>query len=116
MTLSLYKYENSFEFKFKKDMEYTNKNASLYNNDFYKINNNRLIFVTKDDKLYFYLFDLFDNYSKIIINIYEYALTGYSISKDIAFYYFNEYIYFTATVAYENIDTFSLLITFGYSN
>ena len=69
MTLSLCKYENSFECKFKKNMEYTNKNADLYNNDFYKINNNRLIFVTKDDKLYFYLFDLFDNYSKIIINI-----------------------------------------------
>ena len=96
-------------------MRYTPINAEIVKNEFYKINNNRAIFVTSsNNNLYFYLFDFFNEYTKIIISIYEYDLSYYDIVKDITFYYFNNFIYFTA--AYYYYDMCSLLIVFGYSN
>ena len=37
-------------------------------------------------------------------------------SKDMALYYFNDYIYFTGTIKVSNGGTYSILITFGYAN
>ena len=115
LNLRIYKYVNEFNLIFSKDMRYTPINAEIVKNEFYKINNNRAIFVTSaNNNLYFYLFDFFNEYTKIIISIYEYDLSYYDIVKDITFYYFNNFIYFTA--AYYYYDMCSLLIVFGYSN
>ena len=114
--LKLFKYEgSSFTETFYKKMDYSRRNGEIILNEFYKINSNRLIFATKDDKLYIYLFDFFDSYTKIIVNVYECGLDNYGLTKDMSLYYFNNYIYFTATVE-NNPSTFSYLITFGYSN
>ena len=70
--LKIYKYEgSSFTQKLYKQMDYSKRNGAIILNEFYKINSNRLIFATKDDKLYIYLFDFFDSYTKIIVNVYE---------------------------------------------
>ena len=112
----IYKYDNGFSSIFYKEMKYTSRKADVIYNEFYKVNDNRLIFVTKNDKLYFYLFDLFDSYSKIIVNIFEYSYTNYDITKDMTLYYFNAYIYFTGTIKVSDSETFSFLITFGFAN
>ena len=72
LNLRIYKYVNEFNLIFSKDMRYTPINAEIVKNEFYKINNNRAIFVTSaNNNLYFYLFDFFNEYTKIIISIYE---------------------------------------------
>ena len=112
IVLSIYKYNNGFSSIFSKEMRYTSRSAEVKLNEFYKVNDNRLIFVTKSDKFYFYLFDLFESYSKIIVNIFEYSYTDYAISKDITLYYFNDYIYFTGTIEVSNGGTYSIYNNF----
>ena len=108
IVLTIYKYNNGFSSIFSKEMTYTSRSAEVLFNELYKINSNRLIFVTKGNKLYFYLFDFYDNYSKIIVNIFNYGYTNYNLTTDMTLYYFNDYIYFTGTRVTDSY-TFSFL-------
>ena len=102
--------ENINNFSFKPNITY---------NDFIKINNERLAFVSTTEstnKLYILIFDLYDNYANIKIRTYNYDLSHYSIDKELAIFEYNGYLVFSSTVksTLSTLDFFSIFILFGY--
>ena len=91
-----------------------------YMNDFVKINNESLVFITsKDNKINFLFFDLYNNYTSIKIRFYSYISNIYYFDNEISGFNYNDYLIFTITaikngLSAENCN--SLLMMFGYAN
>ena len=63
-------------------------------NDFFKVDNNRIVFVTTKNpynSLYFIIFDLFNDYKNFIARKYSYFIP-YKLAKEIQGYTYNGYI------------------------
>ena len=120
--IKLYKYDNNnnkFLGQYYKEINNYSLNPKMVYNDAFKINENRVIFASKTDenniyKLYIYLYDFYDTYTKIIVNMYEFSLSDYNIQKEMTLYYFNKYVLFTATISKDS-KYYSILLFFGYS-
>ena len=89
-------------------------------NDFVKINNERLVFMTSYyDKINFIFIDLYNNYQNIKIRFYSFTSSAYYFDKELSGYNYNDFFIFTITtvdkqLGYENFT--SLLMIFGYVN
>ena len=114
--LKLYQYTDSFVEKINEQLNYRDISSGVVDNEFCKIDNNRLFFASKKSKLYIYLIDLFNNYQTLVIHIYDIELGGYNLDKEMTAYYFNNHIFYTSTVNNANNNVFSILIIFGYAN
>ena len=84
-----------------------NKNINKYNfqtnitlNDFIKINNERLVFISTVEftTLYILIFDLYNNYTNVKIRVYKYQLANYRVVKELSAYLYNNYLIFSSTV------------------
>ena len=85
-------------------------------NDFYKVDENRLVFVTTKhpyQKLYFFIFDFFNGCSNFKIRKYSYSIPD-TLHKEIQGYSYNGYIIFTFCSNPDDI--YSTLLFFGYAN
>ena len=85
-------------------------------NDFFKVDDNRIVFVTTKypyDKLYFFIFDLYNDYWNFRARKYSYNIP-YNLTKEIQGYTYNGYIIFT--YCSNEKDIYSTLLFFGYAN
>ena len=85
-------------------------------NDFFKVDENRLVFVTTEypyGVLNFLIFDLYNNYYNFKIRRYRYDIS-HELYKEIQGYTYNGYIIFT--YCSNSYDIFSTLLFFGYAN
>ena len=72
-------------------------------NDFIKINNERLAFISTNEYvniLYILIFDLYDDYASIKIRTYNYDISPYTIDKELALFEYNGYLVFSSTVSH----------------
>ena len=89
-------------------------------NDFFKIDDNRLVFITaNNNKINLLFIDLYANYNYIKIRKYSYFSSIYYFDKELSCFNFNNYLMFTITavkneLGYENYT--SLFMIFGYAN
>ena len=70
-------------------------------NDLIRINDNRFAFITvsyNQTSLYILIFDLYDNYNKMKIRIYQPNLNKYKYVKEMATAMYNDYLVFSSTV------------------
>ena len=108
-----------------------NLSSDISLNDFIKIDNDRLAFLTMNyDQSAFYrylfviLFDLYNNCQKMGVRYYKFDINSETISmfsKEITAYIYNGYLVFSATVLPVTINTnrdnfFSIFMLFGYAN
>ena len=85
-------------------------------NDFYKVDENRLVFVTTKhpyQKLYFFVIDLYNTFSNFKMRKYSYSISQ-ELHKEMQGYSYNGYIIFT--YCSNPSDIFSTLLFFGYAN
>ena len=91
-------------------------------NDFSKIDENRLVFIstTRFSTLYILFFDLYNNYEYMKIRVYYYDLSIYKLVKEFSVFIYNNYLAFTSTVVTTSStsdgDYFSLFMMFSYAN
>ena len=89
-------------------------------NDFVKINNERLAFVSTSEftKLYILIFDLYNNYTNMKIRAYNYDLSPYKIVHELSAFVYNDYLIFSSTVtsSSSSLEFFSIFMIFGYAN
>jgi len=90
-------------------------------NDLIRINDNRFAFISVSSEqttFYIFIFDLYDNYNKMKIRIYQPNLNKYKYVKEIATTIYNNYLAFSSTVilssSSDEEDYFSILMIFGY--
>ena len=89
-------------------------------NDFLKINDERLLFITaKNNKLNLLFIDLYDNYQFMKSRFYTYTSSNYHFDKELSGFIYNDYLIFTITaikneLCYNNYNSF--LMIFGYAN
>ena len=115
-------YENgkkNYKFNYRIELEIKDKwyAPHVNYNDFFKVDNKRLVFVTtKDpnDKLGFIVFDLYNNYYNYRIRSYFYNNVNDKLFKEIQGYTYNGYTIFTFCSNENNI--YSTLLFFGYAN
>ena len=107
-TVRLKKYINTYDFS-----------TSITLNEFYKINYEKLLFVSTihQTKLVLMFFDFCNWYHCLKIRTYQFDLTGYYFNKELAVDYFNGYLMLTSTVSPNGgHDLSSILLFFGYPN
>ena len=135
-------YENFHNFKFK--IFYLNENYTLTTlssyidnannlssiirmNDFVKIDNNRLVYLSAQDApntglLYIIFFDLYNDYQYKKVRYYKYNFNSpkfFKFTMEIAAIIYNGFLALTATVLYQGVNenyTFPILLMFGYAN
>lgn len=86
-------------------------------NDFFKVDENRLVFVTTEypyNKLNFIIFDLYNDYWNYIVRSYFYDGVNDILANDMQGYTFNGYIIFT--FGSREYDVYSTLLFLGYAN
>ena len=119
--------EDSYNFTTK--FEFSENDISLtYDckmNEFLKIDNNRLVFISSQnyEVLYIILFDFYKNFNEIKVRYYNYDFNNEKIAKlnnELSAFIFNGFLAFTTTAlpqGYQRNDDFlSLFILFGYPN
>ena len=91
-------------------------------NDFQKFNEERLAFIStysQNNKiLYILIIDLFNDYTKMRVRVYQSVLNDYIPTNGFSTVVFNNYLVFTSTV-YTSVsenEYFSILMIFGYAN
>ena len=121
--------DNQYIFKLKQ-LKYiggSEINVDLVPNDFIKINENKLVFLTtklkrgfKPVRLSFILIDLFDNYTIVKMREYLYDLDTYYIKKELSAFAFRGFLVFTSTYTEGDSDSnnkFNSILAFcGYPN
>ena len=116
--LTIDKKDNCFVFnsKFYKQIEESNFKTDLILNDFIKITDTRLAFITTkgESSLYILLIDLFDYNQKYQMRSYEYDISPHKMDKELAGHVYNGYFAFSSTIKNPNI--FSIFMIFGYAN
>ena len=89
-------------------------------NDFLKMEENRLVFISTVTytTLYILIFDFYNSYINMKIRIYYYDLANYKTVKEFSAFIYNNYLVFTSTVVTTSAETeyFSLFMMFGYPN
>ena len=89
-------------------------------NDFVKINDERLVFITSYyDKINFIFIDLYNNYQNFKVRYYSYNSSKYYFDYDLTGYNYNDFFIFTTTAINKQLDNpnnIPLLIIFGYVN
>ena len=132
--------QNNFEFKilclsqnnndFEQILHYTDSNTfsgiDITLNEFLKIDNNRLVFITTSETqkiLNIILFDLYNNYTFLKIRYYRYNFNNEKILKfknDLSAFLYNDFLAFTATLSQkrdnEEENVFPIFLMFGYAN
>jgi len=91
-------------------------------NDFLKIDNDRLIFLTYKEAqssfIYFILFDFYNNFTEIKVRIFSFSFMSekvLKIHKELSAFAYNGFLVFSATVSSrENGNDFSFLLMCGY--
>ena len=89
-------------------------------NDYLKISEERLLFMTSNyDKIHFLFIDLYNNYTNIKVRYHSYFSTDYYFDQELSGFNYNDYLIFTITAVDKKLDydnyTFFLMI-FGYAN
>ena len=104
-----YKYINSYDF-----------DTNIKRNEFYKINNEKLLFVStiRQTKLILMFFETYNWYTKINTRTYEFNIEDYKITEELSVDYFNNFLMFTASVVPDNDNSLlsSFLLFFSYPN
>ena len=125
--------KNGKSYKYPSKLEYylneteINFNTDISMNDFLKIDEKKLIFISTEGnsqdinrKLHILLFHFFDDYSKMKLRIFSYDVSDYVFIKDLQGYFYNGYLVFDATSVMKTdedlINYFSLFMIFGYEN
>ena len=97
--------------------------ADIRLNDFLKVNDERLIFISTSSDyktLYILFIDLFNEYNNMKIRIYESKLYKYKVIIEFTSVIFNNYLAFSSTAvlssATDENNYFPILMIFGYAN
>ena len=90
-------------------------------NDFVKLDNERLSFISTSGDfktLYILIIDLYNNYQNMIIREYKFDLSYYKIVAELTSSVFNGYLVFSSTVesSLSTLEYYSIFILFGYPN
>ena len=96
-----------------------NLKTDLVLNDFIKLNETRLAFIsTKDtNKLFILLIDLYNENNNTQCFTYEYNISPYKIEKELSAHLYNGYLVFSSTVNNNNNNNiFSIFMIFGFGN
>ena len=77
-----------------------NLKTDLVLNDFIKLNETRLAFISKKDtnKLYILLMDLYNDNNNIQVRTYEHDISSYNLDKELSAHLYNGYLAFSSTV------------------
>ena len=114
--------EYTIESKIEKSINSYSFDTSITLNDFLKMNNERLIFIStlSFTTLYILIFDLYNNYNNMKIRVYNIELTNYKTVKEFSAFIYNDYfLAFTSTVVSPPSSSspyFSIFLMFGYAN
>ena len=101
-----------------------NLNPDITLNDFIKLDNERLAFISTDNnkilsKLYIIFFDLYKNYTFIKIRYYSIDFSDMNsiFAKELSVHLYNGFLAFTSTMSIdENNGIYSIFMVFGYAN
>ena len=120
-TSGSYSFENKIQFS-----ETYGYISDIFLNEFIKINDERLVFVTTKKtaenhfQLHILLYDLYNSYTNVKIRTYYYNLYPYQLRKELTAYTYNEFLIFSSTAvnppSYKTSNYISMLIFFGYPN
>ena len=103
-----------------KDINSDNFDTSIRRNEFYKIDDIRLLFVStiSQTKLILMFFETYDWYKNINTRTYSFDIGGYNITEELSVDFFNGFLMFTASVVPVNDGSLlsSLLLFFSYPN
>ena len=116
-SLMIYKKDSCFAFYSKIYMEINdNLKTDLVLNDFIKITDTRLAFISTkgESSLYILLIDLYNNNEYVSMRSYEYGISPYKMTKEFAAHVYNGYLAFSSTV--DNSGIFSIFMIFGFAN
>ena len=109
------------EYTFRTILTYTDTTVELYDkttlNDFVKVDNNRLIFISSvesGDVLYIIFFDLYNNYKNVGIRFYRYSFNSWSLSSEMSAFIYNGFLAYSGT--FSSSEIFSIFLLFGYAN
>ena len=104
----------------KKEINSYNFDTSIRRNEFYKINNETLLFVStiSQAKLILIFFETYSWYEQINSRTYTFDIEGFIITKDLSIDFYNNFLLFTASVSPTNtMASFSsILLFFSYPN
>ena len=121
LILIIYFFESIYSYKerIKKYINNYNLDTNITMNDFYKINEEKLLFVSNIGKteLIIMFFDTCDWYNYINTRVYKFDMGGYYFNKELSIDFFNEILMLTSTVSPNGQSSLSsLLIFFSYPN
>ena len=120
----------SFEEKIVGNINYNNNgiclNHEVLYNDCLKINEERIIFISKSNnnssELYILLYDLYNDYNNLKIRIYKSIFYKYKIYSELTSIIYNDYLVFSSTMVNSDEDNpnnencFSIFLIYGYVN
>ena len=112
---------NDFSFSYKQllDINSFEFDTSIIMNEFYKINNERLLFVSTLGKetLVLMFFDTYDWYAHYKIRKYDFSLNGYKFNMEFSVGYYNNFLVLATTLEPSSGDIFfGTLFFFSYPN
>ena len=97
--------------------------TSIMTNEFYKINNEKFLFVStiSQAKLILMFFETYLIYTKLNMRAYQFNLDGLYFTKELTVNYYNDFLMFTSTIAvvkdtYDDNILSSILLFFSYPN
>ena len=93
--------------------------TSITLNEFYKIDEEHLLFVSNTNnnkRLILTFFDTVNSYNCLNTRLYRFDLEGYSLNKELSVNYYNDFLVFTSTILPDGGDFFSFLMFFSYPN
>ena len=93
--------------------------TSITLNEFYKIDDEHLLFVSNTDnnkRLILTFFDTVNSYNCLNTRLYRFDLEGYSLNRELSVNYYNDFLVFTSTILPDGGDFFSFLMFFSYPN
>ena len=106
--------------KIDKTINKYNFQTNITFNDFVKINNKRVAFISTVEftTLYILIFDLYNNYTSVQIRVYNHQLTNYKVTLEFSAFVYNDYLVFSSTLdeAAGTWNFFSVFMIFGYAN
>ena len=109
----------SFSERIKKFINGYDLSTDITTNEFYKINNETLLYISTISKttLIIMFFDTRDWYNYLNTRTYKFSMTGYYFNKEFTIDYFNDFLLFTSTVSPNGGSSLSsMLLFFSYPN
>ena len=89
-------------------------------NDFIKMDDNRLVFITaRNNKINFLFIDLYNNYQFVKMRKYSYISSLYYFDKELSGFNYNDYLMFAITAVKNELggeNYISFFMIFGYAN